>query len=150
MQKTCKVCQTTKDISEFHVIDRKTGKTRAICKECRKAEQRAWYSENVNQIRAYRSTKYPRKKERAGRLKNFESCEKSKTDDSHVWYRCKTCFNEYARDHRRSKKTATPKTIRPVKTGSKFCQCEVPVLLMKNSENGIHAYCKTCIKPTKI
>lgn len=146
--KTCSICDDDKEVSDFHVLNIKTGKLRSECKECRRRKERKHYADNIEEMRAKNNSYYVRKNPDYGKRRVFESCEKSKIDENHVWFKCNTCLNEYNRDYCKKLKEAGIKRIR--KTISKYCKCKVPVLLMKNSENGISSYCKTCSKKTNI
>jgi len=51
--KTCNVCKQNLSISKFGVRDKKTGKLRNECKECRSKAQKAWADKNKDKRKEY-------------------------------------------------------------------------------------------------
>lgn len=50
--KKCSQCGANKDLGEFYVKDKKTGRLCAYCKECDKAKRKAYYEKNGDKVRA--------------------------------------------------------------------------------------------------
>lgn len=145
--KICTVCSTEKPITEYHPLKTGTFGTRADCRDCRKAANRNYYHANREVLRQRDNLRRVRKKPEGRKM--FSDCGVSMTDETHVWYKCSTCNNQYQREVRKVKRMKELRGIPVIeKRTSKFCKCAEPIL-MKTHEDG-NSYCKTCAKPTNI
>lgn len=64
LNRTCKICFLSKNISEYHIDKSKKHGIRNICKECAKIQSSAYYLKNANKLKVkasvYRKTYTPR------------------------------------------------------------------------------------------
>jgi hypothetical protein len=64
LNRTCRVCFLSKNISEYHIDKSKKHGIRNICKECAKIQSSAYYLKNANKLKVkvsvYRKTYTPR------------------------------------------------------------------------------------------
>ena len=112
--KTCKTCDTSKDVSSFGKHkDTKDG-YRPVCKSCRSAAQQVWAMANVEKVAAYKSKYYEDNKERLTEYKaaHYQDNKDHYSDLHRQWVsNNKAASASHSAAYRAAKLNATPEWL---------------------------------------
>lgn len=108
MKKTCKKCNTIKDIGDFYKLSSKSDKKRAICKSCSKKSHAEWVNRNKDYCKQYNKDYHARNKDR--RIENTKKFLDKNPNYQSKWARENKSLLAYKRSLRRAAVLkATPK-----------------------------------------